>query len=137
MSPASYQTAPPRGAAAKVAQRGRGRNGQGDMLAAGGRGRGPVALGGQGLLDQLAHPVDVALVFGEVVVGEGVLGGLVLVVGLRQEALEGLFAGGGLGWWGGGAGVAGWCGGGLLAADDLGDGVGEGVGVADLVVVED
>src|SRR4029450_6163948 len=130
MSPASYQTAPPRGAAAKVAQRERGRNAHADRLAAG-RCGGAVALGGEGLLDEPAHAVDVGLVFGEVVVGEGVLGGLVLVVGLGEEALDGLVAaaaGGGRGWLGGGA-VVGGSGGGLLGADDLGRGGAEGVRV--------
>src|SRR5215217_2188490 len=116
MSPASYQTAPPRGAAAKVAQR---RGGSqcpaGNGLAAARGGRGAAALGGEGLLDQLAHPVDVGLVLGEVVVGEGVLGGLVLVVGLGQEALDGLVPGGGGCRGRGGTAVVGWGGGGLLA----------------------
>src|ERR671936_2263717 len=105
MSPASYQTAPPRGAAAKGAQRSpprqRGARDGRRAPAPGspprrrgrrrdrGRRRGPVP-GRAGTppalreraLDQLAHAVDLLLVGGQVAVLQRLLGGLVRLVGL-------------------------------------------------------
>src|SRR4029453_154764 len=86
MSPASYQTAPPRGAAAKVAQE------PGRTLGAAGGCGGGAAFGGQGLLEKAGHGVDVFLVLGEVAFGEGALGGFVFLVGLGEEALDRLVA---------------------------------------------
>src|SRR5918999_2876447 len=125
MSPASYQTAPPRGAAAKVAHGGQAWQWTNGVLRAGcrGGGWGAVAFGGEGSPDQAAHGVDAALVLGEVAVGESLLGGPVFGVGLAEEVLDGLVAAWG---WRRGLGAAVFGGGfGVLVADDLRDGLGE------------
>src|SRR5215218_8850705 len=143
MSPASYQTAPPRGAAAKVAQRRPGRNGRngaqspptsprrgggrrgdgrrGGTVAAAGVAATP-ALRGNRLLDQVGHAVDPLLVEAEVAVGQGLLGGPVGLVGLAQELLDvGGSAAAARRWWRGFLSPAGgWR---RLAADHLADGL--------------